>query len=144
MSLPPLPRFADPLALSAPSVLLVDDEVAVRCAMRRYFARNGWAVCEADDGAAARGFLDPTAGREFDLVICDLRMPNWSGSDMYRWLSNHRPDAIARLVFSSGDVESPDASAFLMAVQRPVLPKPFDLAQLRRVVHEVLESERAA
>jgi DNA-binding NtrC family response regulator len=127
-----------------PSVLLVDDESGVRGAMRRYFSRCGWNVCEAEDGATARGLLDPDVGHEFDLVICDLRMPHWSGSDLYRWLSNHRPDAVARLVVSSGDVESPESSAFLTEAQRPVLPKPFELKDLRRVVDEVLESAQAA
>jgi DNA-binding NtrC family response regulator len=144
MQLPPLSRFADRPATSAPSVLLVDDEIAVRGAMRRYFTRHGWDVREADDGASARRLLDPAAGHEFDLVICDLRMPNCSGPDLYHWLANHRPDAIARLVFASGDVESPEWSAFLMDAQRPVLPKPFELSELRRVVDEVRGSVQAA
>jgi CheY-like chemotaxis protein len=140
----PAPRFADCPASSAPSVLVVDDEIAVRGAMRRYFARHGWTVSEAEDGASARRLLDPSVGRVFDLVICDLRMPNLSGFELYHWLSNHRPDTLTRLVFSSGDVESPESSAFLSEAQRPVLPKPFELAQLRRVIDEVRGSVQAA
>jgi CheY-like chemotaxis protein len=144
MPLPPVPRFEGCAAPSAPSVLLVDDEIAVRGAMRRYFTRHGWTVIEAEDGASARGLLDPRVGRAFDLVICDLRMPHFSGFELYHWLSNHRPDTLPRLVFSSGDVESPESSVFLSEAQRPVLPKPFELAQLRRVVDEVRGSVQAA
>ncbi|HUQ84529.1 MAG TPA: response regulator [Gemmatimonadaceae bacterium] len=137
-------RFVDRATSCAPSVLLVDDEIAVRGAMRRYFSRNGWNVREAEDGASARCLLDPDAGHEFDLVICDLRMPIFSGPDLYNWLSNNRPNAIARLVFSTGDMESPDSSAFLSEAGRPVLPKPFELSELRRVVEEVRGSAQAA
>jgi len=141
----PSNRFADRLAVaSSRSVLLVDDEVAVRGALHRFFVRNGWSVSEACDGLAARCLLDPVAGNAFDLVICDLRMPNVSGSDLYRWLSDHRPDALTRFVFSSGDLESPDAMEFLNETGRPVLPKPFDLGELRRIVDEVSRSAHAA
>lgn len=136
-------RFAD-RPLCPPSVLLVDDEAAVRGAMRRYFARHGWDVREADGGEAALGILDPQVGHRFDLVICDLRMPNFSGFDLYRWLCNHRPDVIERLVFASGDLSAPDSAEFLIEVRRPVLPKPFDLAELRRVVSEICPSANAA
>jgi DNA-binding response OmpR family regulator len=145
MSLPESRRFVDRIAVSCPpSVLLVDDEVAVRAAMSRFFVRNGWTVYEASEGAAATCLLDPIAGNAFDLVICDLRMPNFSGSDLYRWLSNHRPDVVARLVFSSGDLQSPESMEFLREAERPVLPKPFDLGELRRIVDEVVRSAHAA
>ena len=127
-----------------PSVLLVDDEDSVRAAMRRYFVRQGWDVREAGDGASAQSLLDPKAANAFDLVICDLRMPQYSGCDLYRWVALHRPETAARFVFVSGDLQSPKSAAFLTEVQRPVLPKPFELDELTRIVDEVAGSARAA
>src|SRR5688572_12045460 len=62
-----------------PTVLLVDDEPAVRSALRRFFARRGWSVVEAADGESACGVLEPSSGNAFELVICDLNMPRLSG-----------------------------------------------------------------
>ena len=126
-----------------PCVLIVDDEIAIRLAIGRYFARQGWDVREAQDGEAARRLLEPNAGATFDVVICDLHMPRFSGFAFYRWLARARPDAAARVVFSSGDVESHDTAQFLQDVRRPVLPKPFNLCELDKVIDEV-RATRAA
>ena len=127
-----------------PCVLLVDDETAVRAALSRYFVRHGWDVREAVDGVAAQRLLDPAVGHSFDLVLCDLRMPRFSGCDLYRWILVHRPDIEARLVFSSGDLQSPESAAFLSEARRPILPKPFDLGELARIVSDVARSAHAA
>jgi two-component system NtrC family sensor kinase len=79
----------------------------------------------------------------FDVVICDLHMPRFSGFAFYRWLAAVRPDAADRLVFSSGDVESNETAEFLREVRRPVLPKPFDLRDLDPVIDEVLAARAA-
>jgi len=126
------------------SVLLVDDEASVRIAMRRFLARRGWSVCEAADGESARTLLDPVSGVGFDLVICDLQMPRLSGREFYAWLARVRPELAQRLVFSSGDVLSPEFSEFLTEAGRPLLPKPFELSELARLVDEVYAGAHAA
>jgi len=126
-----------------PCVLIVDDEIAIRLAIGRYFARQGWEVREAPDGEVAQRLLEPNAGESFDVVICDLHMPRFSGFAFYHWLASARPDAAARVVFSSGDVEAHDTAQFLQAVRRPVLPKPFELCELDRVIDKV-RAARAA
>jgi DNA-binding response OmpR family regulator len=119
-------------------VLLIDDELVIRTALRRFFARRGWLVEEASDGDAARRLLEARdAADAFDLVICDLRMPRLSGADLYAWLAESHPDALGRLVLSSGDVLSADAAGFLARSQCPVLAKPFELAELARIVEAV-------
>ena len=144
MSAAPLPSGPERREAAQPRVLLVDDEVAVRAALRRFFLRRGWTVLEASDGETAKSLLDPVSPGTFDLVICDLSMPRVSGRDLYRWLSHHRRDAVSRLVFSSGDVVSHDASAFLVETGRPVLPKPFELSELSRIVEDVTRAAHAA
>jgi two-component system NtrC family sensor kinase len=142
---PPQPRSPSGLRITRgpPRVLLIDDEMIVRAALQRYFARRGWNVYEATDGAAAQRLLEPRAGPTFDLVICDLRMPGMSGFDLYRWLARHRADVVARLVFSSGDLQSAESLEFIRRVGRPLLPKPFELSQLSSIVQEVCGSAHA-
>jgi DNA-binding response OmpR family regulator len=125
-------------------VLLIDDNDAVRTALRCFFVRRGWDVSEASDGECARAFVEPNEGSVFDLVICDLRMPRFSGSDFYRWLAGVRPETAARLVFSTGDAHSADSADFLGQARRPVLPKPFELGDLRRIIEEVCGRANAA
>jgi DNA-binding response OmpR family regulator len=143
MSSPP-PLSYDRVQGLPPNVLVVDDEEAIRAALKRFFSRRGWSVLEAADGESARTLLDPASGHAFELVICDLSMPRVSGRDLYRWLSRHRPEALRRLVFSSGDVISGDSSTFLVETGRPVLPKPFELSELSRIVEDVWRSAHAA
>ena len=143
MSSPP-PPSCERVPLPPPNVLVVDDEESIRAALKRFFSRRGWIVLEAADGESARALLDPASGHAFELVICDLSMPRVSGRDLYRWLSRHRPEALRRLVFSSGDVISGESSTFLVETGRPVLPKPFDLSELSRIVEDVRRSAHAA
>ncbi len=120
-------------------VLLVDDEPSIRLALRRFFAREGWEVEEADDGRAALDKLDVTPGSPiaFDLIICDLRMPGFSGIDLHEALSAARPELLERLVLATGDVVSPDAADFVRRTACPVLQKPFELAHLRALMHRI-------
>jgi two-component system cell cycle sensor histidine kinase/response regulator CckA len=154
----PLPRPYSPMSLqlsesrsanvsvasSSPSVLLVDDEAAVRVAIRKFLTRRGWTVVEAADGESARAMMEPATGVDFDLVICDLHMPKLSGRDFYRWLAETRPEVALKLVFSTGDAMSPEFAEFLSEAQRPLLPKPFELSELARIVEQVHSPARAA
>ena len=127
-----------------PCVLIVDDEVAIRSALKRYFTRRGWDVYEAENGDVARRLLEPNVGCSFDVVICDLLMPECSGFGFYRWLSCARPDLAARVVFTTGDPQSEDSAEFLATARRPILRKPFDLYELGDVVDQVWRAAEAA
>ena len=134
----------DDTLIPAPTrrVLVVDDEPTIRIALRRFFARMGWQVDEAADGRAALELLladspDP-AELPFSIVLSDLRMPGLSGIDLYERLRLERPAVLSRLIFSTGDVVSEDAAAFVEATRCTVLQKPFELAALRDLVERVV------
>ena len=132
------------MVASPPRVLIVDDEISIRFALRRYFARRGWTACEAEDGISALRLLEPNVRGAFDVVICDLRMPRLSGFDLYRWLARNRPDVASRTIFSTGDPEALDTLRFLCETGRPVLAKPFELAELARLVEEIRGAAQSA
>lgn len=123
--------------------LLVDDEPVIREALRRWFERQGWTVDEAADGHAALARLIPApdagAAVHYDVVVCDLRMPGLSGIELHDRLERERPELLPRLIFSTGDSVSTTAATFLARTARPVLQKPFALAQLRALVAEVTD-----
>jgi CheY-like chemotaxis protein len=70
-------------------------------------------------------------------------MPNCSGVELFRTIVAERPDLVRRLVFSSGDVASIEASTFLSSSGRPVIEKPFELAQLEEVFGRILDDVHA-
>ena len=124
-------------------VLVIDDEDVIRHAVRRWFTRRGWDVHEAANGRAALDMLvvrerEHMARLEPDVILCDLRMPGMTGMDLHERLRVERPDLMARIIFSTGDVVSPDAAAFLAGTECPVLEKPFELEVLASTVDRVL------
>lgn len=118
-------------------LFIIDDESSIRAAIKRFLMRRDWEVEEAEDGAAALETLLESEPGFFDVVMCDLRMPNFSGVELYRALVAVRPDLIRRLVFSSGDVDSVEASTFLASSGRPVIEKPFELARMEELFDRI-------
>jgi DNA-binding NtrC family response regulator len=118
--------------------LVVDDEPTIRTAVARFLRRRGWQADEAEDGRAALAKLDGAPPGGYQLVISDLRMPHCSGDQLHDWLAVHRPDLFARLILTTGDVAAPGLSDFLTRTTRPVIEKPFELADLAQVIDAVL------
>jgi CheY-like chemotaxis protein len=111
-------------------ILLVDDQQSVREAIGLLLSLDDHTVIEAADGAAA---LDLFARDHFDLVITDFEMPNMKGNELamrIKRLSPSRPILmITAYAERLGDASNPvDA----------ILNKPFHLADLRRVIAQLL------
>jgi CheY-like chemotaxis protein len=88
-----------------PTVLLVDDESAVRRALRKIFERGGLTVREADSG---RGALDVIAADgDVDAVVSDFLMPEVNGLDFYDALVARAPHLRHRVVFLTGAARDP-------------------------------------
>ncbi|HEY2896386.1 MAG TPA: response regulator [Gemmatimonadaceae bacterium] len=121
-----------------PRLFVIDDEPSIRAAIKRFLTRRKWEVEEAEDGRSALEILLRSKPNEYDVVMCDLRMPHLSGGELYRELLGKRPDLVRRLLFSTGDVVSSDASTFLAESGRPVIEKPFELARLEEVLTQIV------
>lgn len=128
----------DPTHPAPYRALLVDDEPVIRHALRRFFQRQGWIVDDAENGGQALSLLLAADGPQYDVIISDLRMPHISGMDLYERLAAERPALLARLILSTGDSVSPEASEFLRRSACPVLNKPFELAELRAMVGRLI------
>jgi signal transduction histidine kinase len=112
-------------------VLVVDDEPAIGAAIRRVLApEHDVAVL-----ASAREALESIAGGEhFDVVLCDLMMPQMTGMDLHAELTKVAPDQAQRMVLLTGGTFTAAASQFLDRVPNPRVEKPFDAASLRALV----------
>jgi DNA-binding NtrC family response regulator len=119
--------------------LIVDDEATIRTAVARYLRRRGWQADEAEDGSAALAKLNGAPPGGYQVVISDVRMPHYSGDQLHDWLAEHRPDLFERLILTTGDLASPVLSEFLTRTPRPVIEKPFELAELGQLIEAVLQ-----
>ncbi len=72
--------------------------------------------------------------REFDVVFCDLVMPELSGIDLYRALELNHSTQLERIVFMTGGVFTTDAERFLARVPNARIEKPFSLARIEQIL----------
>jgi DNA-binding NtrC family response regulator len=114
------------------TVLYVDDEDAIRRALRSWLMRRGHTVFTAGSSAEARSVLD---AQTVDGVFIDIWLGSESGFDLFEWIDMHHPRVAEHAVFVTGDIiRDPEVEQALRALERPVLTKPFELTELERMI----------
>jgi len=116
-------------------VLVVEDEPAISQVCLRVLSAEGFEVDLAENGASAQKRLRE---KDYDLCLIDIMTPVMDGKRLYRWITDKRPQLEKGVIFTTGDAINPDRRAFLDRVDRPFLPKPFTLDELKRVIMETL------
>ena len=111
-------------------VLLIDDDAGIRKALKRVL--DGHDLIEAESGRRARELL--STDQSFDIIFCDIAMPDVSGIDVHRWLVERHPRLAQRVVFLTGGAFTPQTRAYLEKVPNPQFEKPFDSAKLEKLV----------
>ncbi|HET7468908.1 MAG TPA: CHASE3 domain-containing protein [Gemmatimonadales bacterium] len=127
------------LRLDSPSgehVLVVDDEPTVRTTMRRALEEQGYIVAEAGSGSEALSRLQERAGK-VHLVVCDLVMPEMSGSALGAAIREQWP--IVPVLYVSGFPGADGAEVGMMPPGAPFLRKPFLPDALAAAVRAVLD-----
>lgn len=117
------------------SVLIVEDERALATALAEALTDAGLEVDHAGDGEEALACLRRA---NYDVVICDLKMPRVDGMTLYRAIAAATPELARRVIFVTGDVAGTDAERFLEESGCRWLAKPFRLSELLRAVRETL------
>jgi nitrogen fixation negative regulator NifL len=112
-------------------ILIVDDEPDVAGVLGDLLRADGGEIEAVPDGSAA---LEKIQAGEYDLVLCDVRMPKLDGPGLYRALEQSNPKLLERFVFLTGDTLNPDSLAFVQRTGVPCINKPFDLDEVKRVV----------
>jgi two-component system cell cycle sensor histidine kinase/response regulator CckA len=119
------------------TVLLVEDEDAVRMGGMRALTSRGYTVREASSGVEALEVFHELEGK-VDIVVSDVVMPEMDGPTLLGELRKIQPDI--KFVFVSGYAEDAFAKNLPEDAKFGFLPKPFSLKQLATVVKEMLES----
>ena len=129
------PTAAAPERIEGASVLVVEDERALAMAVTDALRDAGLSVDHAGDGQEA---LARVRARNYDVLICDLKMPRVDGMTFYRAIAAATPALARRVIFVTGDVAGTDAERFLEESGCRWLSKPFRLAELLRAVRDTL------
>ena len=119
-----------------PRLLVVDDEPLLGIALRRLLSID-FEVTVVCSGAAA---LDTfSVEHPFDVVLCDVMMPELSGPDLYLVTKERHPPLIERFIFMTGGVFTPHVRGFFASIPNPVLEKPFSLGAVRDAIDDFIE-----
>jgi CheY-like chemotaxis protein len=117
-------------------VLLIEDEPAVMAYVRAALERSGYTVVCTESGAEGLRLLE---SEQFLGVVSDMRTPGGvDGADVHAWLSEHRPDLAARIVFITGDIANDDTVATLRKTGAPCVEKPFRVQQFISVIEKTM------
>jgi two-component system cell cycle sensor histidine kinase/response regulator CckA len=117
------------------TILLVEDEEAVRAFASRALQSRGYVVHEAGTGTEALAVMEETGGK-IDLVVSDVVMPEMDGPTLLRELRKLRPEL--QIIFVSGYAEDAFARNLPEGEAFHFLPKPFSLKQLATAVKDAL------
>jgi two-component system cell cycle sensor histidine kinase/response regulator CckA len=118
------------------TVLLVEDEDAVRSFAARALGQRGYQVLEAATGAEAVEVYESHQG-DVDLVVSDVVMPEMDGPTLMKQLREHNPDI--KIIFISGYAEDAFRRNLSDKEDFMFLQKPFDLKQLAAAVKAALQ-----
>jgi len=128
-------RIRRPIASLAARILAIDDEPIVGTALKRVMGKDNDVVTETSARTALQRIR---AGEHFDLILCDLMMPDMTGVDFYNELRSFAPERAADIVFMTGGAFTPKARNFLDTITNERLEKPFDMATLKNLVQDHL------
>ncbi len=118
------------VAAGSARVLIVDDDRLVRNSLRRMLERQHDVVL-ASGGERA---LELLGQEKFDVVLCDLVMPQMSGMELHAAVSGRSPEQAARFVFLTGGTHSSEARQFLQSVPNPRAYKPVSAEEVGALI----------
>jgi CheY-like chemotaxis protein len=129
------------IPLGNETILLVDDEEMILAVATDLLETLGYRVITAKGGLAALSAYSER-GKEIDLVLLDLIMPDQSGKETFAQLKSINPHV--RVLLSSGYSLDDDAAAIMRKGCNGFIQKPFDLELLSNKIREVLNSPAGA
>jgi two-component system NtrC family sensor kinase len=118
-------------------VLVIDDEDAILNLIRETLAETGCVLDLAPDGEAA---LQRMRQGQYDLMICDWKMPGLNGQELYNEVRATDSAAASRFIFMSGDVMNEKMQKFLETTGNACIAKPFSLDEFRAAAGKILKA----
>jgi len=120
------------------NILVVDDSPVFLTIIKGILEKSHH-VTTCDGRAAIE--LVRTSPRKFDAVIIDLYMPDVSGIDLFRYISQSIPELKNRIIFITGGISTPIMQEFVSSISNPLLEKPFTANQLQQTLLKIFKEK---
>lgn len=141
MSLPQTARTgAIGTDLDIKSLLLLDDDVNLADTLKELLESHNFVVTVVRNGVEG---LKEIMAMDFDVIMCDLMMPNMPGDMFYLAVERTKPHLCKRFVFITGHSENPKIAEFLGKVNGVILYKPVESEELVRAVSLAVQRGRS-
>jgi signal transduction histidine kinase/CheY-like chemotaxis protein len=122
-------------------VLVIDDEPLLARAIERGLSAHHQVVIASQ----ARDAMAKIAhGETFDMILCDLMMPDVSGIDVHAFLEREYPELVPRVVFMTGGAFTASAKQFLHDIPNEHIVKPFKIAEVLKIVERQMAAAAAS
>jgi signal transduction histidine kinase/ActR/RegA family two-component response regulator len=120
-------------------ILVVDDELDILKVVRRTLSGEH----DVATASSAWEAMERIAkGERFEVLLCDLMMPEMTGMEFHSELLGRAPDQAARIIFLTGGAFTPAARAYLDKAANPTIDKPFDARNLRALVNAFVDARQ--
>jgi signal transduction histidine kinase len=129
---PSLPAFAATVGPRG-RILVIDDEPMINAILRRMLGRDH----QVESATSVREALARLESETFDVILCDLMMPDMTGMDLHAALEQRDPALAERIVFMTGGAFTPAAREFLDRVPNGRLEKPFEPAAVKAMIRSL-------
>jgi len=128
-------RRLRPAGTSGKVILVIDDEEWLLTLAREILGAIGHTVELAAEGEAALAALQK---KDYDVIVCDWKMPRMNGVQFYERLVETKPHLTERVLFMSGEFIDASFQEFLARNEKACLPKPFPIEEFRDAVEKIL------
>jgi len=129
----------DSEGMERPRILIMEDEPSLAEGLKMVLSEQGYHVSLADTGIRALGSL---TGRDYDLMVMDLRLPDMDGMEVLRLIKETKPETEVIVMTGYASVASAVESMKLGALD--YLPKPFTEDELKAAVEKALKVKKEA
>ena len=118
-------------------ILVVDDERAIRNSLKEILSDEGYAVDTAEDGATA---LDMSGKERYDVIFCDIKMPNMEGTEVLEKLKKDGIDSAVIMISGHGDIDT--AVECIKKGAFDFIQKPLDLNRILITIKNATERSK--
>lgn len=121
------------------SILLLEDEVEYAHMLKSFLESYNYSVTVAPDGVQG---MKRVMERDYDVVICDLLMPNLPGDMFYLGVERVKPQLSRRFIFITGHQNNPKVIEFTKKIKALTLFKPFEMHLLLESILVALKNSK--
>ena len=122
-------------------MLILEDDLAFGDILRTFLDSHPFSVTRVTDGAEGLRQISCT---DYDVILCDMVLPNLTGEQFYREVERLKPHLCNRFIFMTGHHADPSCDNFIRRARRFMLWKPFPLADVLAAAETVRKKALAS